>query len=131
MKNKLNIFSVRYGWYEDNYETLLVPPVIMNEEEFDMLCNSLLDQAALNAISNAQNWVGFRDIIDELVHLLKERGFEVISPYKFELWGSNIIDDNREFGNYDNFSDETKNKIIEHNKEIEEGTIENWDGDIL
>ena len=122
-KNESDLFMVTYSWYEDFTPTIVKSPEPMTNSAFNKLCRSLLNHAADVAIKEAgkndYSWVGFHDIIDSLVELLQNKGFEVLKLHSFGLWGSNIINKEDDFENCKGFSKACQKRIMTHNKKLE------------
>ena len=114
-------YLISYSWYEE------YSPVLMEGAEvgdWKSFCDNLVELAANRVVDKKPaSWIGWDTIVDELVVVLEEQGYEVLEPPEAEFSGSIII-----CGKTDSKNDEqhkllgsAKRGIINHNKGIEAG----------
>jgi len=103
----------------------LAGPDTYTQAEFRNLCSSLLTTAAEIALQQAGKddrsiFVGWEDIVRELIPLLATRGFRAFRPKSAGFAGPDIIDNDNE-GYYDerNIDKNILTNIINHNLEEE------------
>lgn len=114
-----NVFVLVSSYFESYCPTYFFGPENISQENFTLLCKSLLEQAAIQSINNNTEFIGTNEIVRELVELLKTKGFNLFNPKIYDCFGPNILNNYSSFSNMsENISDVTKNKIIEHNNKI-------------
>ena len=124
MKQFDSIFELYYSWYEDYAPVFLIGPN-MTEEDFQVLCKSLLAEAGKLAVKQHSDiWIGWTEILQALTELLKGHGFVLAKMNRFECWGSNIIR-KRQYEDIDEYKEGLKalgdslDLIDAHNKKLE------------
>jgi hypothetical protein len=115
MSSKL--FVLGYSYYEEYVPYFLHGPEDVTQEEFKALCDSLLEEAGYRAVANADDsWVGWQQVVESLIPLLEQQGYQRFEPVENIYWGPGIIDEH----DYNELSllKSSQSKIIEFNKEI-------------
>lgn len=91
-----NTFDLVYvtGDYEAHY--FFDGPDDATDEDFEKLCNSLLPKAgykaALKQLSSKHgSWIVWSDVVESLVSLLEEQGYQRVYIDTYYLHGGNII----------------------------------------
>jgi hypothetical protein len=95
---KDNIFSLVYSDYDTEEYFFFSGPSDVSYEEFKKLCGQLMPKAGYRAVLQKQspkeagNWICWRDVVESLVSLLEEQGYQRISldAYRFRGKGSII-----------------------------------------
>lgn len=90
------VFDVVYADFDWKEHFFLEGPEGTTSEEFKKLCNRLLPKAgyraALKSLSPKQKgWIGWRDVVESLVSLLEQRGYQRVSLETVEVSGGNIV----------------------------------------
>lgn len=96
-----DLFVLAYSWYEEYTPYYFWGSEWCSEEQFQQICDGLIDQATFDAIkaeSNAEygGWIGWHDIVTALIPLLEKEGFTPFQPKIKVIKGSNIIDEPRD-----------------------------------
>jgi len=110
------IYELSYSWYEDYSPSFFDPPpgVVHTQDEWQSLCDSLLDEAASRAIAKMPDqYVGWDEIVLEVGVMLTERGYSLAARCKANYWGACIIRDAEDRGP---LSTQSFEKIIAHNE---------------
>lgn len=114
-------YLVSYSWYED-YAPVLVEG--REVEDWQSFCDSLIELAANRVVDKKpDSWIGWDTIVDELVVVLGEQGYEVLSPPEADFWGSGIIRGETDSPRSEQYKllGSAMRGIINHNQEIEAG----------
>ena len=112
------VFILAYADYETYVPHLLYGPENVSQEEFKNLCDSLLEEAGYNTLTNQDSWIGWNDVVESLIPLLEKQGYQRFEPVKVSYFGSSIIDE-------DDFVESSplkgsQSKIIAYNKAFHE-----------
>ena len=92
-----DIYVVSYSWYEEHSPTVVYGPY---QKDWQKFCRSLLPEAVQRAFKKAQSmrgnirklsWIGYDEIKEELLDCVLDRGYRVLIPHNYGLWGSCII----------------------------------------
>ncbi len=117
------VFVLAYSWYEEYNPYYFIGSDLNSEEAFSKLCDSLIDQAVQNAITtelsnpDGGSWVGWHDIVRALIPLLEIQGYKHFEPKIKVLWGSGIVDSERDAKG---LSKESAEALIKYNLEKKE-----------
>lgn len=117
----MNFYVLAYAHYEDYVPFFLTGPD-MTEDSFNELCSSLIEQAGTNAVKsiNGDSYIGWQEVVELIIPLLEEKGFIHIIPKKCEIFGSGIIQENKNGRNEDNNRlGSSLVAIIAHNEKTE------------
>jgi hypothetical protein len=95
---KDNIFSLVYADYDMEEYYFFSGPSDVSQEEFKKLCGQLMPKAGYRAVLRKQSpkeagdWICWRDVVESLVSLLEEQGYQRISldAYRFRAKGTII-----------------------------------------
>lgn len=98
---KDNIFSLVYSDYDMQEHYFFKAPPETTEKEFKELCDRLIPKAGYRAVimkqspKEAEDWICWRDVVESLVSLLEQQGYQRISleNYRLHVYG-NIIHEN-------------------------------------
>lgn len=89
---KDNIFSLVYSDYDTEEHYFFSGPSDVSQEEFKKLCARLLPKAGYKVVIKRQfskdtvgDWVCWRDVVESLVSLLEEQGYQRISLDSYQL----------------------------------------------
>ena len=83
------LYGISHSWYEEYSPILLEGPEVPDWDEY---CRSLLPEAiSVGLDKDDAYWVGYRTIIDGLAKVLESRGYKIVNPPQFDLWGSDIL----------------------------------------
>lgn len=118
----MKIFRVSRIYWEDYEPHDLIGPDNCTKEEFLALCESLLHdaaEAALEAEENSEHpsYVGWSEIVTQLVNQLTKHGFTPVEPIEAKFAGSAIIRDNR--AHEAQLPDSIVNKVSEYNEKVQ------------
>jgi hypothetical protein len=116
-----NIFILSYKDYEYSVQYYLNGPENATQEDFNNICNNLLEKSGYNAITKSihseySGWVGWNEIVEEMVPLLAEEGYYSFEPKLVEYFGSSIIDDQKDI----NGLGKAGKAIMLHNNAVKE-----------
>lgn len=95
-----NIFALVYSDYDLEEHYFFSGPDESTAEDFENLCNQLMPQAGYRAVfqkidpKNA-GWICWNDVVETLVSLLEEHGYQRVSIDSFRVEGGSIIGFNR------------------------------------
>ncbi len=112
-------YRLYHGDYDRSDEWWFISTEDMSKEAFRALTNSLLPEASERAIAEARreggylSWVGWNDIVKEMVPLLEARGFKRLRPVSSDYSGPGIIE-NEDRATSDDAS--VPGSVIEHNR---------------
>jgi hypothetical protein len=140
------LFVLYYAWYEDYVPHILTGPENISQKQFESICDDLVPEAAELAMKNAyrkdfSESVGWIDIVDAMLVLLKLKGFNKITP-KTHGYSGGIIDerDLEYYTNKQNNDPEGKkqldllkdklSKVVEYNKKVDEEMNKDMDKQI-
>lgn len=116
------VFVLAYSDYEEYIPYLFIGSELNSEDSFKRLCDSLVDIAATNAIKKQESdeypgWVGWHDIVQEMIPLLIIEGYIHFDP-KIKVYnGSGIIQSTSEAKVLGHDATE---KVIRYNKSMED-----------
>ena len=82
------LYRLTQSYYEETYEWLFYGEP---NRPFKQLCDSLMPEAAMMAVTAARGWVGWTDVMDQLVRLLEREGFVRHEPTSAHYFGSGIM----------------------------------------
>jgi hypothetical protein len=112
-----NLFVLEFATYDDHIIHFLHGPTDISKNEFQYLCDSLLEKASQLALkNNLDSFIGWDTIVDSLCVLLSDFGFQKFDAKSARYSGSGIIDrpiDAEKLGRLSPL-------VIEHNKKIRE-----------
>ncbi len=114
---EIMLYYLSYADYEDYRPYLLEGPEVPNWEEY---CDSILQEAAELAVQKEQanehwSWVGWGDLIEAAVEILKTKGYKEVKPIETTWCGSGIIRDESDTGDKKvNFT-----KVWDHNEQVQ------------
>ena len=131
-----SIFELYYSWLDDYEQVLFTGPYNISEEEFKEICKSIIPEAGRLAIAaKGDMWIGWREVIDSMVDLLREKGFHKFTPKHFMTPGSIIINREKMIQNAEYkeavLLGDSLNLISEHNRKLEEDYREDMEEDGL
>lgn len=114
------VFSLAYVDYEEYVPYLFIGSEFTSEEAFSNLCDSLVDTAAVMAIAEENSrdhssWVGWHDIVKQLVILLEKEGYVHFEPKLKIISGSNVINSVRDAKT---LSHGVAEKVLRYNEEL-------------
>jgi hypothetical protein len=118
-----NIFDLIAYSDGNEFHNYIIPPSGTNYQEFKKLCEELLPQAAYQTYlkfsrEKVLNYISFRDIVEELISLLKVQGYQ-----RCDLPSLVLTNKNSTLGIFNEKGDcrlGFANKlIIEHNQKVE------------
>lgn len=94
------IFVLSWSHYEEYVPHILFGPEEYSKEKFIDLTDSLLDKAVLFAIEKESkdeypSYIGWESIVEQVVVLLKDYGFEVVNAIESNYFGGSIIDEEK------------------------------------
>ncbi len=118
----MNIFILVNSYWEIYEPEYFLGPENFTQEQFNELCDSLLDTATQNAYSNRHpdNFIGNTEIVKEMVVLLKDKGFSHFIPKIYECFGASIFSDTSSFpkDKAQFISEKNINMVINHNGKV-------------
>lgn len=122
-----NIFDLVYSDYDWQEHYFFEAPEGTTSEDFENLCNQLLPKAGYRAALKKSSppkkgWICWSDVVESLVSLLEEQGYQRVYLDTYEMDGGSIIgfnDDDVE----ERLGFSTK-IIINYNKELEKKMAE-------
>lgn len=122
-----NIFDLVYSDYDWEEHYFFDAPVGTTSEDFQNLCNQLLPKAGYRAAlkkssSQKGGWICWSDVVESLVSLLEEQGYQRVYLDSYRMNGGSIIGLNG-----DNIEDRlgfSSKIIINYNKELEKKMAE-------
>lgn len=122
MDNK-DLFVLVYSHYEDYVPYYFWGDASSSQEDFQSLCDRLVDQAAFNAVRSAENseygaWVGWHDIVMSLIPLLAKEGYIQFEPKIKVVSGSGIIDHSMDT---DMLGQDAAKAVIKYNHDMKSG----------
>lgn len=90
------IFDLVYSDYDWKDHNFLTGPEDTTSEDFEKLCNRLLPkagyQAALKHIGpNKNESIVWRDVVEALISLLEEQGYQRVSLGSYDIFGNSVI----------------------------------------
>lgn len=128
MESSDKIFELCYCWYDDYKQILFTGPHNISEKEFNDICKSIVPEAGKLAIKN-DTWVGWREVLNCMADLLKEKGFKKFTPKRFVAPSSLIIRKKELIRDAEyseaNLLGDSLDLISEHNDKMEESYWEN------
>ena len=117
------IFELCYCWYDDYKQILFTGPHNVSEKEFNEICKTLVPKAGRLALKS-DTWIGWREILDCMVDLLKEKDFKKFTPKRFVAPSSLIIRKKELIRDAEyleaNLLGDSLDLISEHNDKMEE-----------
>ena len=125
---KDNIFSLVYSDYDTREHFFFSAPPNTTEKDFKELCDRLVPKAGYRAVimrqsfKESDDWICWRDVVEELVSLLQEQGYQRISleNYHLHTFGTIIHEDTR----YKEQLGFATDLVIEHNVKLEKKLAE-------
>lgn len=135
----LNFFMLTKSHYDGSYSFHFIGPASVSEEQFKSICDGLLDDSALLALTNSveqvKKWneeepdnegfggylgsyVGWGDIVEAMIPLLEEKGFKHFKPKEVCYVGGEIIDSRPNSSNGSVLPEKSNEKVINHNMQI-------------
>jgi hypothetical protein len=126
---KDNIFSLVYSDYDTQDQFFFIGPVSATQEEFAKLCDRLLPKAGYRVVnkynkSDDNSWICWRDVVESLVSLLEEQGYQRISLEGHELQTYGSIIGLREDTRCDDLLGFSGPLITEYNRKLEKKMAE-------
>lgn len=114
-----NIFIVIAYHYEDYFPYYFSGPEDVSQEDFNILCQSLLNRAGKEAVKFQQmkmdpDYIGMNEVIASLAQILPEYGYHPFNPKQAFFFGPCIIDDNKYSKNFEDAAE----IIIKHNDDL-------------
>lgn len=126
----MRLYELSYSWYEDYSPILLVSETEYTLEEWERLCDSLLDEATELAIKTetdgsdkewGPSWVGWLDIVNAMAVILQKHGFSRVHTISKDYWGGSIIDESMGHRTEDDkLSPKAYQMIKQHNDMVRE-----------
>lgn len=110
-----SVFTLEYSYYDCHECHHLLGPATYSKGDFVALCNKLVPIAAKNLLNTEDSFVGWDGIVDELISILKEHGFEKQELPGAVFGGPGIID------KQDDRLGDACSLVIQHNKKIRDG----------
>jgi len=119
----LHFYRLRWATDEQEMQFLFASAEKRTDEEFQALCNSLVEEASrravnrsLNASPNNRRFIGWGEIVVHMAVVLEDRGFVAINPLMIAAGfdGSTIIDNERRAAQDD--GTRCPDFVIEHNR---------------
>ena len=97
----LHFYRLSWATWEESLSLWFASDKKLPADEFQALCDSLVNEASEAAIeraggpTNRSNLVGWREVVEGMESLLEERGFKPIKPFEIaaQFDGPGIIDD--------------------------------------
>jgi hypothetical protein len=122
-----NIFDLVYSDYDWQEHYFFKAPEGSTLEDFKKLCDQLMPKAGYKAalkksVPKEGGWICWSDVVESLISLLEEQGYQRVSIDSHQLKGGSIVgfnDDNAE----DRLGFSCK-LIINYNKELEKKLAE-------
>lgn len=118
------LYLVSYSDWEDYSPSLVEGPEVPDWQAF---CDSLLPEAAMWAVKNADGWVGWDNVVWGLVMSLQARGYKFLTPENANYTGSTIIDGPEAIRDGEaqfKLLGESAQVIVEHNQKIRHRIID-------
>ena len=127
--NGSEVFILAHTGYEEYNPYYFTGPSSYSEEDFNNLCDSLVNQAAQNALvisNNTDNheyyydeYVGWPDIVSALIPLLEKEGFSQFKPKEARYFGTNSFDkDDFERNDQRSLKKDIFDTIVTHNEKV-------------
>lgn len=74
------VFALSHFWYEESSTIHFIGPEDVSGKQFQELCYSLVEQAAINAVAKERKQeypcsIGWRDVVESMVPLLEKQGY--------------------------------------------------------
>ena len=123
MSDKL--YRVSYSWYEEYNPTIVSGPKV---DDWETYCKRLVPEACIRAAKNAvsggghEHWVGMNDIKDAVVEILIDKGYTVLKPVEFDIFGGCIVENRKEIEKYMVAVNEIEvsaiETILDHNERV-------------
>lgn len=94
---KDNIFSLVYFDYDVEEHYFFSGPVGAKQKDFVKLCDQLIPKAGYRAVTRKQapkesgDWIVWRDVVESLVSLLEEQGYQRVSLDSYRFSGRGHI----------------------------------------
>jgi hypothetical protein len=107
----MKVFRLRWTDWEIEENYFFYGPGNISEEDFIFLTEDLKPQAIENAMKNSAHMVGWKHIVEEMSHLLQEKGFAIFEPCTSKFHGGMTIDE----GDQDGLTADAYKKLIEFN----------------
>jgi hypothetical protein len=90
------IFDLVYSDYDWQDHHFLEGPDNVTVEEFNKLCTSLLPKAGYQTVlryltTKKSGWICWDDVVESLIPLLEEQGYQRVSLDSYHLGGSNVV----------------------------------------
>ncbi len=113
----MKTFILSHSYYDEYRPHYFLGPDDISQEDFKNLCDSLLDQAAHKSVILSRNKehchrVGWEEIIENLIPLLENCGYQLYKPEEINFFGSIIENYDESLG----LSSFASNMIINNNK---------------
>jgi len=100
-----NIFSLVYSDYDTVDHYFFRGPEGVNQEDFKKLCDQLAPKAGYQSVLKKSSpkegggWICWRDVVEALVSLLEQQGYQRVSLDAYHFHGKGTIIGVHEFSN--------------------------------
>lgn len=89
----MKLFCLRHNDYEAANIYYFMGPDNVSHEQFNTLCSTLLDEAAINAIVSEKkkqykSVIGWFEIVENMIPLLEKQGYYIFKPIFADFNGS-------------------------------------------
>ena len=123
-----NIFDLVYSDYEWQEHYFFEGPKGSTLEDFEKICSQLLPKAGYRAALKKSTpkeggWICWSDVVESLISLLEEQGYQRITLNSYHMDGGTIIGINDDDDAESRLGFSTK-LIINYNKELEKKLAE-------
>ena len=108
-----HLYLLSFATYDEYSPNILLGPKML-KRDFHALCDNLLEQAAFNAVEGEDSWIGWNRIVEQLILLLKDKGFQKLNPPEVKYCGSIIIEEEDDLEDRD--LGKAKEAVFKHNK---------------
>lgn len=123
-----NIFALVYSDYDTQDYYFFNGPEGISQEDFEKLCGELIPKAGYRAAlqklyPKEGGWICWRDVVESLISLLEQQGYQRISLDSYRMAGGNIIG----ISNYEHLDGRlgfAEPIIVEYNRKLEKKMAE-------
>lgn len=123
-------YCIQQSFYEEDYTYYFYGPKV---DDWKKLCQSILDQAAINAIkeakkNNCPKYIYCREIYEELIKILENEGYTFINKHVdsiWENWGGDLILPETHFGDSTDLEKKMSKKTLDEIKSYHESCNKN------
>lgn len=86
----MNVYTLVHKHYEGYKPFYFVAPEGATEQDFNSLCNMLIEVASDSLIEKGRPLIGWSDIVTEIAYILPSHGYTPIKFHEVVMWGDAI-----------------------------------------